>query len=204
MSSATRVVLVDSGGANIASVQAAFTRLGVVAPITADADEIRRASHVVLPGVGAAAPAMARLHAHGLVPCLRALTQPVLGVCVGVQLLFDQSDEGDVACLALIPGRVRRLPAAPGLRIPHMGWNRVHVLPSQQAVHPLCQGLDQHYAYFVHSFAAEVGPHTLAQSQHGCFFSAVVARANFMGAQFHPERSQATGQRLLKNFLEIR
>lgn len=200
MSSATRVVLVDSGGANIASVQAAFTRLGIAAPITADAEEIRRASHVVLPGVGAAAPAMARLRAHGLIDCLRGLSQPVLGVCIGVQLLFDHSEEADVACLGLIPGQVRRLPAVPGLRIPHMGWNRVHV----RTAHPLCQGLDQQYAYFVHSFAADLGPHTLAQTQHGSYFSAVVARDNFMGAQFHPERSQETGQRLLKNFLEMR
>lgn len=198
--SATRVVLVDSGGANIASVQAAFERLGIQAPITAQADEIRAATHVVLPGVGAAAPAMARLHKHGLIECIRMLSQPVLGVCVGVQLLFEHSEEGDVPCLALLPGRVRRLRGAPGLRIPHMGWNRVHVC----SAHPLSQGLDEQYAYFVHSFAAELTAHTLAQTQHGDFFSAIVARDNFMGAQFHPERSQQTGQRLLRNFLEMR
>lgn len=197
--SATRVVLVDSGGANIASVQAAFERLGIDAPITAQSDEIRAASHVVLPGVGAAAPAMARLRQNGLIDCLRALSQPVLGVCVGVQLLFDHSEEADTPCLALINAGVRRLPAAAGLRIPHMGWNRVQVLSE----HPLCRGLHDQYAYFVHSYAAPLGAYTLAQTQHGTAFSAVVARGNFMGAQFHPERSQTTGQRLLKNFLEM-
>ena len=199
--SATNVVLVDSGGSNLASVQAAFARLGVVAPVSSDWTEILEASHVVLPGVGAAGPAMAKLRGYGLVEKLSTLTQPVLGVCVGVQLLFERSAEGEIPCLGLLPGRVEKLAGTPGLRIPHMGWNRIDVLDS---THPLCAGLNGSYAYFVHSFAAGISAQTLASSTHGQPFSAIVARGNFMGAQFHPERSQATGARLLKNFLEIR
>ncbi len=199
--SATNVVLVDSGGSNLASVQAAFARLGVVAPVTSDWTEIQEASHVVLPGVGAACPAMAKLQGYGLVEKLSTLTQPVLGVCVGVQLLFERSAEGEIDCLGLLPGRVEKLAGAPGLRIPHMGWNRIDVIDT---AHPLCAGLQGSYAYFVHSFAAGLGAQTLASTTHGQAFSAIVARGNFMGAQFHPERSQATGARLLKNFLEIR
>ncbi len=199
--SITNVVLVDSGGSNLASVQAAFARLGVVAPVSSDWAQIQAASHVVLPGVGAAGPAMAKLHGYGLVEKLGTLTQPVLGVCVGVQLLFERSAEGEIPCLGLLSGRVEKLSAAPGLRIPHMGWNRIDVLDS---THPLCAGLQGSYAYFVHSFAAGISAQTLASTTHGQPFSAIVARSNFMGAQFHPERSQSAGARLLKNFLEIR
>jgi imidazole glycerol-phosphate synthase subunit HisH len=202
---ATKVVLVDSGGSNLGSVLAAFARLGVVAPITSDWQEIEAATHVVLPGVGAAGPAMAKLAGFDLVHKLKTLSQPVLGVCVGVQLLFEGSAEGDTACLGLLPGKVERLPGAPGVRIPHMGWNTLEVLSEHaHSEHPLCRGLAGQYAYFVHSFAAPVGAFTLATSTHGQAFSAVVARDNFMGAQFHPERSQSAGAQLLNNFLEMR
>jgi imidazole glycerol-phosphate synthase subunit HisH len=197
----TRVVLVDSGGSNLASVQAAFARLGVQAPVVSDWDVIQNASHVVLPGVGAARPAMAKLRGYGLVEKLATLKQPVLGVCVGVQLLFAHSEESNEPCLNLISAPVQRLPAVAGLRIPHMGWNRVDV---RDSAHPLCEKLDGKFAYFVHSFAAPIGEYTLASSLHGSNFSAIVARKNFMGAQFHPERSQQAGSQLLKNFLETR
>lgn len=197
----TSVVLVDSGGSNLASVQAAFARLGVLAPVCSDWAQIQEASHVVLPGVGAAGPAMAKLHGYGLVEKLASLVQPVLGVCVGVQLLFERSAEGEIPCLGILNGRVEKLASGPGLRIPHMGWNRIDVLDH---THPLCAGLHASYAYFVHSFAANLSAQTLASSTHGQSFSAIVARGNFMGAQFHPERSQSAGARLLKNFLEIR
>lgn len=193
------MVLVDSGGSNLGSVQAALRRLDIAAPVTADWDTIAAASHVLLPGVGAAPAAMQRLRQHGLVERLSTLRQPLLGVCVGVQLLFDGSDEGDVPCLGLVPGQVGLLPSAPGLRIPHMGWNRIRsLLP-----HPLLEGLDGAYAYFVHSYAAPVSTHTLADCCHGERFSAVVANGNFMGAQFHPERSAEAGARLLRNFLAL-
>ena len=194
------IVLVDAGGTNIGSVRYALQRLGVDAALTSDAVTIRAADKVILPGVGAAAPGMARLRELGLVELLRALRQPVLGVCLGMQLLCTHSEEGDTECLGLIPAAVRRLTAATGLRVPHMGWNRLGV----KRVHPLLAGVDDGaQAYFVHSYAVPVGDWTLASSDHGETFSAVVARGNFHGMQFHPERSAAVGARLLQNFLEL-
>ncbi|WP_386066342.1 imidazole glycerol phosphate synthase subunit HisH [Tahibacter sp. UC22_41] len=194
------VVLVDGGGTNIGSVRYALQRLGVDAPLTTDAARIRAASHVILPGVGAAGPAMQRLVEFGLVDTLRSLCQPVLGVCLGMQLLFARSAEADTPCLGLIPADVHKLPAAPGLRVPHMGWNRL--LP--QRTHPVLADLpDDAYAYFVHGYAAPPGPWTLAGCRHGSEFSAIVQNANFFGMQFHPERSAAVGSLLLKNFLTL-
>lgn len=193
-----RVVLVDAGGTNIGSVRYALQRLGVEAALTADAAAIRSADRVILPGVGAAGPGMARLRELGLVEVLRGLTQPVLGVCLGMQLLCAHLDEGDVDGLGLIPARVSRFPAHDGLRVPHMGWNVLHPVTT----HPLLAGLeDGEQAYFVHSYAVPVGPWTLATAEYGELFSAVVAHRNFFGMQFHPERSAAVGARLLGNFL---
>jgi len=194
------VVLVDAGGTNIGSVRYALQRLGVDAALTADAEAIRSADKVILPGVGAAGPGMARLRELGLVGLLRSLTQPVLGVCLGMQLLCAHSEEGDTECVGLIPARVRRFVEAPGLRVPHMGWHRV----TAQREHPLLAGLgDADQAYFVHSYAVPTGDWTLASSDYGQAFSAVVARGNFHGMQFHPERSAAVGAKLLKNFLDL-
>jgi imidazole glycerol-phosphate synthase subunit HisH len=195
----TRVVLLDSGGANLGSVRAAFARLGVDAPVTADPRTIAAATHVVLPGVGAAAAAMKTLRGNGLDTLIPTLTQPLIGICVGMQLLYERSEEGDTECLGLLPGSVARLPAAAGIRVPHMGWNR---LSSVQA-HPLTDGLDQAWVYFVHSYAAPASANAVATCDHGGRFSAVVAEGRVMGAQFHPERSSAPGARLLKNFLAI-
>ena len=195
---APSVVLVDAGGTNIGSVRYALLRLGVDAPLTADPCAIRAAGKVILPGVGAAGPAMARLRKLGLVDLLRGLTQPVLGVCLGMQLLCTNSEEGNVDCLGLIPATVRRLQPAPGLRVPHMGWNRLRAL----GPHRLLEGLaDDAQAYFVHGYAVPVGDYTLAAAEHGQAFSAMVARGNFFGMQFHPERSAVVGARLLRNFL---
>jgi glutamine amidotransferase len=196
-----RVVLLDSGGANLGSVQAAFARLGVEAPVTTDPDAIAQATHVVLPGVGAAAACMARLRESGLDQVIPRLTQPLLGICVGMQLLFERSEESDTLCLGLLGGEVRRLRPSPGIRIPHMGWNRLNATAAPP--HPLMAGLDQASVYFVHSFAAAPSPDTIASCVHGEPFAAVVARGRVMGAQFHPERSSAAGARLLRNFLEI-
>ncbi|MBL8297723.1 MAG: imidazole glycerol phosphate synthase subunit HisH [Rhodanobacteraceae bacterium] len=194
------VVLVDGGGTNIGSVRYALQRLGVDAPLTTDAARIRRASHVILPGVGAAGPAMQRLVELDLVDTLRGLRQPVLGVCLGLQLLFTRSTESERPCLGLIPAVVERLPQAPGLRVPHMGWNGLSMLRS----HPLLAGLpDEAYAYFVHSYAAPVGEWTLATTTHAMPFSAIVQKDNYFGMQFHPERSAAVGSLLLKNFLTL-
>lgn len=194
------VVLVDAGGTNIGSVRYALQRLGLEAPLTSDPAVIRAAGKVILPGVGAAGPAMARLRALGLVDVLRGLTQPVLGVCLGMQLLCARSEEGEVDCLGLVPAVVRRLQPAPGVRVPHMGWNRLRAC----GAHPLLKGLESDaQAYFVHSYAVPPGDYTLASTEHGAAFSAVIARGNFFGMQFHPERSSAVGARLLRNFLAL-
>jgi len=196
-----RVVLLDSGGANLGSVQAAFSRLGFEAPVTSHWNSIRDATHVVLPGVGAAAVCMAKLRENGLDQLIPRLTQPLIGICVGMQLLFDRSEESDTDCLGLLRGDVRLLPASPGIRVPHMGWNRLEASPG--TAHPLMAGLDQASVYFVHSYAAAPSPDTIATTTHGVPFSAVVAKGTVMGAQFHPERSSAAGARLLSNFLSL-
>jgi glutamine amidotransferase len=194
------VVLVDAGGTNIGSVRYALQRLGRDAELTSDATRIRAASHVILPGVGAAAPGMRMLREAGLVDVLRGLTQPVLGVCLGMQLLCERSEESDTECLGVIPARVKRFAEAPGLRVPHMGWNTLNVTTP----HCLTSGLREgDTAYFVHSFAVPTGEYTLAASEHGVPFSAVVASGNFMGMQFHPERSAGVGAQLLRNFLSL-
>jgi glutamine amidotransferase len=196
-----RVVLLDSGGANLGSVQAAFARLGFEAPVTADWNTIGAATHVVLPGVGAAAACMAKLRENGLDRVIPRLTQPLLGVCVGMQLLFERSEESATECLGLLSGEVRLLEAGPGIRVPHMGWNRLDA--AQGKAHPLMTGLDGASVYFVHSYAAPVTKDTLASCTHGAPFGAVVARGSIMGAQFHPERSSGPGALLLKNFLAL-
>ena len=193
-----RVVLVDSGGANIGSVRYALQRLGIDAELTGDGDAIRRADRVILPGVGAAAAAMRRLHEIDLVATLRGLDRPLLGICLGMQLLFESSEEGDVACLGLLPGRVRRLQPAPGIRIPHMGWNRLARRGSPALLDGVADGAQ---AYFVHSYAADESADTVATCEHGVRFAAVVQRGDVAGAQFHPERSGPVGLRLLANFL---
>jgi glutamine amidotransferase len=193
-----RVVLVDSGGANIGSVRYALQRLGVDAELTGDGDLIRTADRVILPGVGAAAAAMRRLRELDLVGVLRTLDKPLLGICLGMQLLFESSEEGDVECLGLLPGKVRRLEASPGVRIPHMGWNRLR----HRIASPLLRDIpDGAQTYFVHSFGADEDDHTIAGCVHGPSFAAVVQRDHVAGAQFHPERSGPVGLRLLANFL---
>lgn len=194
-----RLVLLDSGGSNLGSVQAAFARLGVEAPVTSDPAKIRNASHVILPGVGAAGVSMNRLHENGLIDVIPDIQQPLLGICVGMQLLFESSDEGDTQCLGLLPGRVKKLQAQAGIRIPHMGWNNLIVNTTRS----LCDGLQNENVYFVHSYAADVSEYTLAQTTHGNKFSSIVQKGNVMGAQFHPERSGKAGARLLKNFLSL-
>ena len=191
------VAVVDSGGANISSVLHALNRLGVEPAFTADAHDIRKADRVILPGVGSAGAAMQRLRDSGLDTLIPSLTQPVLGICLGMQLLFRRSDENDTFLLGIIEADIDRMPAAPGLRIPHMGWNSI----AMERPDPLLEGLDGAWFYFVHSYVAPVGDWTLASCAHGRPFSAVVRQDNFQGAQFHPERSSSAGARLLQNFL---
>jgi glutamine amidotransferase len=194
------VVIVDSGGANLASLQHALARLGSSSVVSQQAADIMAARHVLLPGVGSAAAAMSNLNRTGLDRLLPKLTQPVLGICLGMQLLFESSAEGDTAGLGIVPGRVDRLEASVDRPVPHMGWNTL--LPRQDDA-LLAQMTAQDRVYFVHSFAAPVGPWTTAACEYGPEFSAVIARANFRGVQFHPERSGAVGARLLANFLAL-
>lgn len=194
-----QVALIDAGGANLGSVRYALRRLGVEATLTGDPQTIRSADRVILPGVSTAAMVMGRLRELELVDTLRSLDKPLLGVCVGMQLLFEHSEEDDTPCLGLLPGRVAKLPAGEGVRVPHMGWNTL----SLQRSTSLTKGIDEDgYAYFVHSYAAPVTDDCLASTQHGSPFAAIVQRGKVAGAQFHPERSAAVGARLLKNFLE--
>jgi len=200
----TGVAIIDNGGANIASLRFALQRLGVESRLTADVAELRRAQRVILPGVGAAADAMQRLHALGLVEAIAQLTQPVLGICLGMQLLFAASEEGvdgdDTECLGIVAERVSRLAGRPDLPVPHMGWNQLRVT----AQSPLFDGItDGEHVYFVHSFAAPVGPWTLATTDYGGEFSSAVKHENFYGVQFHPERSARVGSRVLANFLGL-
>lgn len=194
-----RVALVDAGGANLGSVRYALERLGVVPEIVRDPAALARADRIILPGVGAAAPAMAALQAQGLDRALRVANVPLLGICLGMQLLYEASDEGgDTRCLGFLRGRVRRLSASPGLRVPHMGWNAL----ADVADTPLLRGIaDGDSVYFVHGYAAPVGGDTVASARHGDAFGAVVQRGLYCGAQFHPERSAKAGARLLENFI---
>ncbi len=193
------VALVDSGGANIGSVRYALDRLGVDARLTGDAATITAADRVILPGVGAAGAAMARLRELDLVEVLRGLQTPLLGICLGMQLLFESSEEGDTPGLGLLPGRVRAIRPAEGARVPHTGWNQLRIIRGD----PVLAGLDgASRAYFVHSYAAPVTDDTLATFTHGASYAAVVGRGRCRGAQFHPERSSTTGARLLRNFLQ--
>ena len=194
----TDVAIIDNGGANIASLRHALERLGARSTLATSAAELASAPRVLLPGVGAAADAMSRLRALDLVEAIRALKQPVLGICLGMQLLFDRSDEGDTQCLGLIDASVRRFDDAPGLPVPHMGWNRIEASREDALLAGLKRG---EHVYFVHSYRAPVGPWTIATCDYGGEFSAVVRRGNFAGAQFHPERSGPAGARLLANFL---
>lgn len=195
-----RVAIIDCGGANIASLTNALDRLGVVSALTHDAHTIENASHVILPGVGAAADAMQKLASHRLLDVITKLSQPVLGICLGLQLLAESSEEGPARCLGIIPTIARRLSVRPQAPVPNMGWCQVR----QLTPHALFTGIDNSsYFYFVHSFALTRGDYTLATADHSEPFTAVLAQENFFATQFHPERSAAAGARLLNNFLRI-
>ena len=200
MSAAIDAVIIDSGGANLASLRYALDRLGARSAVSCDPALIAAAPRVLLPGVGAAADAMARLRSHGLDRLIPQLRAPVLGICLGMQLLFEHSAEGATSCLGVIAGSVERLRAAPGLPVPHMGWNTLEL----QREDALLDGLrNSDRFYFVHSFAAPINGCLLASVHYGEARSAVVRQHNFFGVQFHPERSSAAGARILRNFLEL-
>ncbi|MDP9413417.1 MAG: imidazole glycerol phosphate synthase subunit HisH [Pseudomonadota bacterium] len=190
-----KLAIVDVGCGNLGSVAIAFERFGIAPTITGEADEIASADKVILPGVGAAGYAMEEIDARGLRGPLRALKQPVLGICLGMQLLFERSEEEDTVCLGIIQGGVRKLEPAPGMPVPHMGWSSLDV--RQQGL-----GLQSgDYVYFAHSFACDHGRHSVATAEYGRPIPAVVRSGNYLGAQFHPERSGEAGARFLKAFL---
>ena len=187
--------IVDLGCGNLGSVAIALERAGATASITADAGRIAAAERVVLPGVGAAGFAMERIETLGLGETLRSLRQSVLGICLGMQLLFEVSEEADLACLGIIAGRVRRLEPAPERPVPHMGWSKLAITD------PAIGLADGDYVYFAHSFACDDGPWTVAAADYGRPIPAAVRSGNYLGAQFHPERSGTAGARFLEAFL---
>ncbi|NRA67542.1 MAG: imidazole glycerol phosphate synthase subunit HisH [Pseudobacteriovorax sp.] len=195
------IAIVDIGGSNLMSVKNAFDRLDVKTTITNDADKIQKASKVVFPGVGAAKPAMSRVHELELAQVMKGLTQPTLGVCLGMQLLFTHSSEADTSCLDIVPGNVTAIPVKEDLPIPHMGWNSLLISKTDSLLLTGIQEGDQ--VYFVHSFQAEFDQHTSAYCQYGSKIPAVVEKGNFFGTQFHPEKSADIGQKIIRNFLSL-
>jgi len=181
------IALVDVTGNNLSSLTNALQRLGHEFVLTHCAEDLQRASHVILPGVGAAAPAMRALREHQLVEVLQTLAQPLLGICLGMQLLYEYSEEGNVDCLGIIPGKVSRLRGSDAYPVPHMGWNRLLWDKPE-------------YVYFVHSYAAAPGEYTLASCEYGETFTAVVQKGRVIGMQFHPEKSAKAGMALLDGF----
>lgn len=193
------VGLIDNGGANLASIRHALKRLDVDTVRVTDAETLRSMERIILPGVGAAADAMRRLHEYDLVEAIRDFQRPLLGICLGLQLLYDTSGEGHVSCLGMLPGKVEAIPKNIGVTVPHMGWNRMNI----HAGHDVLRGvLADDWFYFVHGFAAAVTDDTFASVNHGVDFTAVAGRDNIIATQFHPERSGSAGARLLANFLE--
>lgn len=190
------LAIVDLGYGNIGSIRVAFERLGISPQLTTDPNEIASAERVVLPGVGAAGFAMARIAERGLGEVLRTLTRPLLGICLGMQLLFERSEEEETECLGLIEGRVRHFTPDTGRPVPHMGWSSLAVTDRA------CGLVDGDYVYFAHSYACDDGPASIATADYGRAIPAVVRKGNVTGAQFHPERSGEAGARFLKAFLE--
>lgn len=191
-----RLALINLGYGNIGSVKIALERFGLRPVVTADPEEIASADKVLLPGVGAAGYAMGRIVALDLAPTLRSLTQPALGICLGMQLLFERSEETATPCLGIVPGKVRRLAPAPHLPVPHMGWNALQIVDENIGLKP------GDYVYFAHSFVCDDGPATVARAMYGRSIPAVIRQGNWMGAQFHPERSGKAGAAFLEAWLD--
>jgi len=198
---APSVAVVPGGGENVNCVLFALERIGVRPILTLDPKTVAAAERVILMGVGAAAPGMAKLQANGLIDCLRGLRQPVLGICVGMQLLFERSAEGDVACLGMLPGRVEAIPDGGSLPVPHMGWNQIELLKPDS---PLLEGIKSgDWAFYANSFYAPLSDASIARTDYGVPIAAIVSRGNVYGCQFHPEKSRKTGRRVLENFLRL-
>jgi imidazole glycerol-phosphate synthase subunit HisH len=194
-----KTVIIKYNAGNVQSVMYALERIGASYLLTDEESEIRSADKVIFPGVGEASTAMAYLRQKGLDKVIPSLKQPVLGTCVGMQLLCRYSEEGNTDCMGVFDVDVRRFPAQPGFKVPHMGWNSLHSLQG-----PLTAGLPENaYVYFVHSFCADVCPETVAVCDYARPFSAMLQKDNFYAAQFHAEISGNIGQRILENFLNL-
>lgn len=193
------IAIVDYKMGNLRSVENALKRLGAEFVVTADAEQIKRADKVLLPGVGNAAEAMENLRQAGLVEIIRSLRRPVLGICVGMQVMCRHSEEGDVDCLNIFDACVKRFQPSVSEKVPHMGWNSIGNLESK-----LFKGINGgEMVYFVHSFYPELCPDTIATTRHGVMFSAALKYENFYGTQFHPEKSGDVGERIIENFLKL-
>ncbi len=193
------IAIVDYGSGNILSIENALKRAGAQYTLSSDPKEILGAERVILPGVGDASYAMAQLRERELVEVVRSVRAPLLGICLGMQLLCESSSEGDVSCLGIIPTKVTALSADPQNKVPNIGWSEIY-----EPQTPLFKGVESgDFVYFVHSFKAEISDYTIATAHHSEPFSAAIGRDNFYGCQFHPEKSGDVGQRIINNFLEL-
>ncbi|TMO84627.1 imidazole glycerol phosphate synthase subunit HisH [Pseudoalteromonas spongiae] len=193
------IAIINTGCANINSVRFAFERLGAQVEIITEPEKLNDFPRAVLPGVGHASVAMKRLIDNNWQDAIRNYKKPLLGICLGMQLMCDETEEGDVKTLALIPGKLNALQSE-CLTLPHMGWNNLDL----KSDHPILAGINGNdQVYYVHSFAHVPNQYTLASSNYSAEFSAIIAKDNFIGMQFHPEKSARVGERLLKNFLAL-
>lgn len=195
------VAIINYNAGNVRSVLFAMERLGVDAALTDDHEAIRSAGKVIFPGVGEASTTMAYLREKGLDALIPSLTQPVLGICLGMQLLCTHSEENDTDCLGIIPQQVKRFRPEREEKVPHMGWNSLRDTKTSLFAERPGKNLDGEFVYFVHSYYVEPGPHTIATCDYVGPFSAAVQKDNFYATQFHPEKSGAVGERILRNFL---
>ena len=193
------IAIIDYKMGNLRSVENALHRLGAEFEVTADADKIVRADRVLLPGVGNAAEAMHNLRRAGLPEVIKSLRRPVLGICVGMQVMCRHSDEGDAECMGIFDARVKRFTPTPTEKVPHVGWNQIGNL-EKKLFTDIKSGS---FVYFVHSYYAELCPDTIATTRHGLLFSSALKYENFYGTQFHPEKSGDTGEQIIKNFLQL-
>ncbi len=193
-----KIAIIDYNAGNVRSVLFAMERLGIAATLTKEHKEIRSADKVIFPGVGEASTTMAYLKAHKLDDLIRKLRQPVLGICLGMQLLCEYSEENDTPCLGIIPQKVVKFRPEQGEKVPHMGWNSIKDLKNGL----FDKALENEFVYFVHSYYAELGAYTTATTDYILPFSAALQKDNFYATQFHPEKSGKIGERILKNFLE--
>ncbi len=194
------IAIIDYNAGNVQSVWFALERLGVEAILTNDPRQIKAAEKVIFPGVGEASTTMAFLKKQGLDVLIKQLEQPVLGICLGMQLLCRHSEENDTPCLGIIPQEVRRFRPEHGEKVPHIGWNTLQIRPGDTL---FTSALEGSYVYFVHSYYVEEGPYTTATTEYILPFSAAVQKDNFYATQFHPEKSGTVGEEVLRHFLNV-